>query len=95
METVLGVSITATEVRAALVEGANADGVLIEQDVFDIAACDGSATPNTADQVTAVVLGTQQGALAATVGAKVQRCEAGHACRLDGYAFRVVGKHTG
>ena len=65
METVLGVSITATEVRAALVEGANADGVLIEQDVFDIAACDGSATPNTADQVTAVVLGTQQGALAA------------------------------
>ena len=65
VETVLGVSITATEVRAALVEGANADGVLIEQDVFDIAACDGSATPNTADQVTAVVLGTQQGALAA------------------------------
>ena len=56
---------TASKVRAALVEGEKADGVLIEQDVFDIAACDGSATPSAADQVSAVVLGTQQGALAA------------------------------
>ena len=50
MEIVLGVSMTPTTVSIALVEGEKADGVIIDHDVFDITAVDGSATssaPNT------------------------------------------------
>ena len=45
MELVLGVSMTATTIRTALVEGEKADGVIVDHDVFDITAVDGSATP--------------------------------------------------
>ena len=41
MEIVLGVSMTPTTVRIALVEGEKADGVIVEHDVFDITAIDG------------------------------------------------------
>jgi hypothetical protein len=56
---------TPTTVRVALVEGEKADGVLMEQDVFDVPAIDGSEHSSPSDQVTAVILGTQEGALAA------------------------------
>jgi hypothetical protein len=62
MEVVLGVSMTPTTVRVALVEGVKADGVLVEQDVFGITADDGSAGSSPSDQVIAVILGTQEGA---------------------------------
>ena len=65
MEIVLGVSMTPTTVSIALVEGEKADGVILEHDVFDISAIDGSATSSTSDHVIAAVLGTQEGAIAA------------------------------
>ena len=65
MEIVLGVSMTPTTVRIALVEGEKADGVIVEHDVFDITAIDGSATSSASDHVIAAVLGTQEGAFAA------------------------------
>ncbi len=65
MEIVLGVSMTPTTVSIALVEGEKADGVIIERDVFDISASDGSATSGGSDHVIAAVLGTQEGAIAA------------------------------
>jgi hypothetical protein len=65
VEIVLGVSMTPTTVRMVLVEGEKADGVIVEHDVFEITAIDGSATWSASDQVIAAVLGTQEGALAA------------------------------
>jgi hypothetical protein len=65
VEIVLGVSMTPTTVRLALVEGEKADGVIVDHDVFDIGAVDGSATSSASDEVIAAVLGTQEGAIAA------------------------------
>jgi hypothetical protein len=65
VEIVLGVSMTPTTVSIALVEGEKADGVIVERDVFDITAVDGSATSSACDHVIAAVLGTQEGAIAA------------------------------
>ena len=65
MEIVLGVSMTPTTVSIALVEGEKADGVIIDHDVFDITAIDGSATSSAPEHVIAAVLGTQEGAIAA------------------------------
>ncbi|MFG1929975.1 hypothetical protein ACGFK1_04885 [Mycobacterium sp. NPDC048908] len=56
---------TPTKVSIALVEGGKAEGRIIEQDVFDIAAADGSASPSAAEHVVAAILGTQEGAFAA------------------------------
>ena len=64
MELVLGVSMTPTAVRLALVEGEKADGVVVDHDVFCIAT-DASATSRPPDEVIATVLGTQEGAIAA------------------------------
>jgi hypothetical protein len=63
MEIVLGVSMTPTTVRMALVEGEKADGVVLEHDVFDITAIDGSATSSASEHVIAAILGTQEGAI--------------------------------
>jgi hypothetical protein len=65
VEIVLGVSLTPTTVSIALVEGEKADGVIVERDVFDITAVDGSATSSASDHVIAAILGTQEGAIAA------------------------------
>jgi hypothetical protein len=65
VEIVLGVSMTPTTVSIALVEGEKADGVIIDHDVFDITAVDGSATSSAPEHVIAAVLGTQEGAIAA------------------------------
>ena len=62
MDIVLGVSMTPTTVRMVLVEGENADGAIVDHDVFDITAIEGSATSSAADQVIAAVLGTQESA---------------------------------
>ena len=63
MDIVLGVSMTPTTVRMVLVEGENADGAIIDHDVFDITAIEGSATSSAPDHVIAAVLGTQEGAI--------------------------------
>jgi hypothetical protein len=65
VEIVLGVSMTPTTVSIALVEGEKADGVIVERDVFDITAIDGSAPSSAPDHVIAAILGTQEGAIAA------------------------------
>ena len=65
MEIVLGVSMTPTTVSIALLEGEKADGVIVERDVFDITAIDGSATSSASDHVIAAILGTQEGAISA------------------------------
>src|SRR3954468_25020909 len=54
---------TATTIRTALVEGDKADGVIVDHDVFDITAVDGSATPRASDEVIATILGTQESAI--------------------------------
>jgi hypothetical protein len=55
VEIVLGVSMTPTTVSIALVEGEKADGVIIDHDVFDITAIDGSATPSAPEHVIAAI----------------------------------------
>ena len=55
MDIVLGVSMTPTTVRMALVEGEKADGVTVDHDVFDINAVEGSATSSAADQVGSLI----------------------------------------
>ncbi|MGH3957828.1 DUF7159 family protein [Mycobacterium sp.] len=62
MDIVLGVSMTPTDVRMMLVEGENADGVTVEEDVFEVIAAGGSATSSAPEQVIAAILGTRQGA---------------------------------
>ena len=54
MEIVLGVSMTPTAVRMALVEGAAADGITVDHDTFDVDAG--------VDQVIAAILGTRESA---------------------------------
>jgi hypothetical protein len=63
VELVLGVSMTATTVRLALVEGEKADGVIVDHDVFDITGVDGSANTRASDEVIAAILGTQESAI--------------------------------
>jgi hypothetical protein len=63
MDIVLGVSMTPTTIRMALVEGEKADGAILEHDVFDITSIDGSATSSAPDHVVAAILGTQEGAI--------------------------------
>ncbi|HZA10338.1 DUF7159 family protein, partial [Mycobacterium sp.] len=64
MDIVLGVSMTPTTVRMVLVEGEKGDGLTVDNDVFNVAAIDGSATSSAPDQVIAAVLGTQESAAA-------------------------------
>lgn len=62
LDTVLGVSMAPTAVRMVLVEGENADGALVDDDKFDVAADGGAATVNAAQQVVSAILGTREGA---------------------------------
>jgi hypothetical protein len=57
---VLGVSTAPTELRMVLVEGESADGVIVDQDNFDVA---GDGSPSTLPgQVVSALLGTREGA---------------------------------
>jgi hypothetical protein len=62
VDIVLGVSTTPTTVRMVLVEGDEADGLTVDNDVFDITAIDGGSA---SERVSAAVLGTQESAAAA------------------------------
>ena len=62
MDIVLGVSMTPTAVRMALVEGAGADGVTLDRDAFDVAAGVSAATSDAPEQVVAAILGTRESA---------------------------------
>jgi hypothetical protein len=64
MEIVLGLSITGTTARLALVEGERADGVTIESEVFDTAAPESVPKPSPTEQVSNAILATPQNALA-------------------------------
>lgn len=83
METVLGVSMAPSTVRMVLVEGENADGVVVDQDDFEITPNGQSATATAADQVLSAILGTREGAaeggyhLAATGVTWTDQLEAG------------------
>lgn len=63
MDIVLGVSLTPTAVRMALVEGERADGVIVDRDSFDIAAGVSPATSDAPEQVVAAILGTRESAV--------------------------------
>ena len=63
MDIVLGVSMAPAMVRLVLVEGANADGVTVEQDSFDLGAARHSAASPAVEQVIAAIDGTRQGAV--------------------------------
>ncbi|MEY8018370.1 DUF7159 family protein [Mycobacterium servetii] len=60
MDIVLGVSMAATTVRLLLIEGADADGVTIEEDTFDVGE---SASTGAVEQVIAAIDGTREGAI--------------------------------
>ena len=64
MDIVLGVSMTPTSVRMVLIEGEEADGLTVDNDVFDISAVDGALTSSASEQVSSAVLGTQESAAA-------------------------------
>lgn len=59
MEIVFGVSLTPTAVRMVLVEGPQADGAIVDHDVFDLDSRDAAGT---AEQVISAVLGTRESA---------------------------------
>uniref|UniRef100_UPI00389A80AE DUF7159 family protein n=1 Tax=Mycobacterium sp. HUMS_1102779 TaxID=3383487 RepID=UPI00389A80AE len=60
MDIVLGVSMAATTVRLLLIEGADADGVTIEEDTFDVGE---SSSTGAVEQVIAAIDGTREGAI--------------------------------
>jgi hypothetical protein len=60
VDIVLGVSMTPTTVRMALVEGDKADGEIVDHDIFETQTADGSATP--VEQVVSAILGTRESA---------------------------------
>lgn len=62
MELVLGVSMAPTTIRMVLVEGENADGVMVEEDDLHVIAAHDSPTCRASDQVIAAILGTREGA---------------------------------
>jgi hypothetical protein len=64
MDVVLGVSMTRTTVRMVLVNGAKADGLTLESEVFDTTAEGGAPPSNASELVSGAILGTQQSALA-------------------------------
>ena len=63
MDMVLGISMGPTMARLVLVEGQNADGVIVEEDEFAVAAGKDTAIPGAADEVIAAIVGTRQGAV--------------------------------
>ena len=55
MQTVLGLSVTATNVQTVLVEGCDADGITLEHDAFDVFS--GAESPiHASEQVAEAVL---------------------------------------
>ncbi|MCV7149576.1 DUF7159 family protein [Mycobacterium riyadhense] len=62
MDIVLGVSMEPTAVRLLLIEGENADGVIVEEDNFEVGTGDCAATSDAAAQVIAAITGTREGA---------------------------------
>ena len=62
MNIVLGVSMAPASVQLVLLEGENADGATVEEDVFDVAAGADSPAAGASDQVLAAILGTCEGA---------------------------------
>ena len=62
MDIVLGVSMAPTVIRTVLVEGANADGVTVDEKNFDVASDHDAATISSADQVISTILGTRENA---------------------------------
>jgi hypothetical protein len=65
MDIVLGVSVSPATVRMLLIEGENADGLTVDEDNFDVAADDESATSTAADQLIAAIQGTRESAVQA------------------------------
>lgn len=61
MDIVLGVSVTTTTVRMVLIEGENADGVIIECATFDTA--EGAVKAGPSEQISAAILATQKNAV--------------------------------
>ncbi|WP_231123229.1 hypothetical protein [Mycobacterium asiaticum] len=62
MDTVLGVSMAPAAVRMVLVEGENGDGVVVDEEKFDLAAEPQTASTEAAEQVISAILGTREGA---------------------------------
>src|SRR6185437_2324368 len=64
METVLGISMAPATVRLVLIEGEDADGAIVEQDTFEVAAVESTAPYKAAaEEVVAAIVGTREGAL--------------------------------
>ncbi len=61
MDIVLGVSMAPKTVRLVVIEGQNADGVIVDQDEFEVGEGN-SATAGAVDQVIAAISGTREGA---------------------------------
>jgi len=59
---VLGVSMAPASIQMVVLEGENADGVTVEEDVFDVTAADDVGAATAPDQVIAAILGTREGA---------------------------------
>ncbi|MDI3315131.1 MAG: hypothetical protein QJR12_12930 [Mycobacterium sp.] len=62
METVLGVSMAPTTVQLVLVEGENADGVIVDTERFEVPDVHDPAASSAPNQVIAAILGTREGA---------------------------------
>ncbi len=62
LDIVLGVSMAPSSIQMVVLEGENADGATVEEDVFDVADVDDAATATGPDQVLSAILGTREGA---------------------------------
>lgn len=62
MDIVLGVSMAPAAVQMVVLEGENADGATVEEDVIDVTAADDAPTISAPDRVISAILGTREGA---------------------------------
>jgi hypothetical protein len=76
LDIVLGVSMAPSRIRMVLVEGEDGDGVLVDEDHFDVVDGRSPATLSAPDQVIAAILGTREGAT-----------QAGHQLRSTGVTW--------
>ena len=86
MDIVLGVSIAPTSVQMVMLQGETADGAMIDESEFPVAAVDDSPTVSASDRVIAAILCTREDAAGA--GLELDSIGVAYADKLDAAVLR-------
>lgn len=95
MEIALGVSMTSTTVRMALVEGDKADGLIVECDQFSTIAGSGTLAASAPEQVSTAILATQQSAIRQGHNVSVCGIAVGDTCDVAGLRQSLAARGLG